>query len=330
MLTDVQLGIDPTATPILPGSTEYNLMDRLAEPRADDFPYDEGAVIEGDPDDPSRVFKYVRETLTDSLQRWKDSPFCATSRWKVSVPTKDSGTREFLIGPPFYYCNKPDVDARNGRVYVAIDCATEKFVFLKDVWRFKDVDHVSEREGLVLKRLNEAGVPYVPTLLCDAELPDQRTKTSQILKSYQDDEAPPELQHYRMVVSEVCFAMSSWFKTGRQLVSTIRDCVVAHSRAVEVLGRIHCDISPGNIMAYPRLEVSPETGKPTVRWEGMLIDWELNRRLKEDSHVPYRLTLQRTWAFVSHEYLQDRNKVLVISDELESFLYALLYIAVRF
>lgn len=65
--------------------------------------------------------------------------------------------------------------------------------------------------------------------------------------------------------------------------------LLAHFRAVEVLGRLHCDIGFPNIMAYPRIEVSDETGKPTIRWAGMLIDWELNRRIKEMRILPQRL-----------------------------------------
>ncbi|TFK77845.1 hypothetical protein K466DRAFT_450174, partial [Polyporus arcularius HHB13444] len=213
------------------------------------------------------------------------------------------------------------------RTYIAIDCTTEKLVFLKDAWRFKDVDYLTEREGLVLKQLNDAGVPHVPTLLCEAELPGQQTKTQLLKPSNHDLTEVVELHHYRMVVSEVCFVIETCFKTGRQLVSTMRDAIFAHSRAVEVLGRLHCDISPGNIMAHPKIEVSAETGKPTVRWEGMLIDWELNRRVEEHRPQPRRMLL-RTWVCVSYRFLQDRHKVLTIPDELESFLYVLLWHAV--
>ncbi|TFK77847.1 hypothetical protein K466DRAFT_607622, partial [Polyporus arcularius HHB13444] len=211
-----------------------------------------------------------------------------------------------------------------------------------DAWRFKDVDYLTEREGLVLKQLNDAGVPYVPTLLCEAELPGQETKTQLLLPDVQcwwskeDTEVfavdprltdVVKLHHYRMVVSEVCFAIETCFKTGRQLVSTMRDAIFAHSRAVEVLGRLHCDISPGNIMAYPKIEVSAETGKPTVRWEGMLIDWELNRRVKEHRLPPSRRLL-RTWQFVSYQFAYNRRKGLTTADELESFFYVLLYHAI--
>ena len=362
MLTNHQLGMDPTATAVLPGSNEYKLMDRLSVPRADDFSHEEGTVIEGDPEDPSRTFAYIRETLHTCLHNLKkDSIFDGVSpRWKVSVPLEDGSVREFLVCKPFSYRSpqKPRIDRRNGKAYIAIDCTTEKLVFLKDVWRFTDVDagKLSEREGLVLKQLNEAGVSNVPTLLCEAELPEQETKTQHYKPQYHwtpdddsisysdivagldlDEPVGPqpqsqpqpddheihcvdysgedigELHHYRMVVSEFCFSLSSSFRGGRQLVQGIRDCIfgmcstcpdrlrvvlthsiclrslLAHFRAVEVLGRLHCDIGFPNIMAYPRIEVSDETGKPTIRWAGMLIDWELNRRIKEMRILPQRL-----------------------------------------
>ncbi|TFK87718.1 hypothetical protein K466DRAFT_101932 [Polyporus arcularius HHB13444] len=252
MLTDVQLGLDPTATPIFPGSEEYDLMERLSMPRPDDFPYEEGAIIEGDPSDPCRIFKYVRDKLDESLHKWQKAPFVGFSpRWKLSVPTEDGGIREFLVGPPFNYRDpkRPRVDARNGRAYIAIDCATEKIVFLKDAWRYKDADHLSEREGIMLKRLNDAGVPYVPTVLCEAELPDQKTQTPLFLPCWDDESEPSEdhgsetgstdddddddevfvvdasggelveLHHYRMVVSEVCFPIYEHLK---QVVSSCR------------------------------------------------------------------------------------------------------------
>ncbi|RPD55661.1 hypothetical protein L227DRAFT_297942 [Lentinus tigrinus ALCF2SS1-6] len=365
MLSDSQLGMDPTATPVLPGSEEDRLLERVSMPRADDFPYEEGVVIDGNPDDPAREFAYVRAQLDDCLHNWERHPFVGISpRWKLSVPLEDGSVRSFLVGPPFAYHNPLSmrVDTRNGRVYIAVDCATEKLVFLKDAWRFTDVDaeQLSEREGLVLRRLNEAGVFNVPTLICETELPGLKTVAPQYKKredmpadgaphmnSGDEDEdededkevywADPEgeeideLSHYRMVVSEICIAIDDCaFKTGRQLVSAIRDCIYAHSRAVEVLGRLHCDISDSNIMICPKVEVSAETGKHTIRWLGMLIDWELNRRVGEKLPLPFRMTYLRTWKYVSHAYHEKTSKTLTISDELESFLYVLLYLAVRF
>ncbi|TFK87717.1 hypothetical protein K466DRAFT_453372, partial [Polyporus arcularius HHB13444] len=93
---------------------------------------------------------------------------------------------------------------------------------------------------------------------------------------------------------------------------------------------LHCDISTGNILVNPKIEVSAETEKATVQWEGMLIDWELNRRVEEKSRPPIRMRALRTWRFVSRAYIENQRKVLTIPDELESFLYVLLYLAIRY
>ncbi|EJF62715.1 hypothetical protein DICSQDRAFT_15690, partial [Dichomitus squalens LYAD-421 SS1] len=59
---------------------------------------------------------------------------------------------------------------RNSRGYIAVDRQTKGFVFLKDTWRELGDQANAESEGDCLARLNQAGVPYVPTLLCYADL----------------------------------------------------------------------------------------------------------------------------------------------------------------
>ena len=51
---------------------------------------------------------------------------------------------------------------RGTRGYWAVDAATRKVVFLKDTWRRGSVEEV---EGSVLRRLLDAGVRYIPTLV---------------------------------------------------------------------------------------------------------------------------------------------------------------------
>lgn len=50
-------------------------------------------------------------------------------------------------------------------------------------------------------------------------------------------------------------------------------------------GYIHGDISYSNLMIYP--SIHRDFGTSTVRWQGMLIDWELNRPAKPNG---YRLS----------------------------------------
>ncbi|TBU41075.1 hypothetical protein BD309DRAFT_301260 [Dichomitus squalens] len=318
MLTDEQLGFDPTATAVLPGSPEHVLMDRMAQPHADDLDTTEGVVIEGDATDPNRVFKFARDAFRRTLSL---SPFLARGRprWKLSVPTTDSQPREFLVGAPLTFEKGEVFDWRNSRGYIAVDCQTKDFVFLKDTWRELGDQANAESEGDCLTRLNQAGVPYVPTLLCYADL---RYTVTPEYHDHQDREGPEWRLHHRIVVREFCLSLSK-VVNGRQLVSVVKDCVSAHAGAATSAGVLHGDISFGNLMVVPKLRPM-SAGKHVVRCEGILIDWENFRPLRVG-----RPALRMTWQFASVSYIHDTTAPLEIADELESFFYVLIYAAVR-
>lgn len=232
MLTDEQLGWDPTVTPVLPGSPEYVLMEDLRGARADDFPMEPGSTIDGDPHDASRVFAFVRKAYNDSLS--------TEARWKISVPRPDSTSRDFLVGRPFVFPSTEDL--RTGRPHIAVDCDTKTFMFLKDAWRYTTEDAVRPREGQVLAELNKASVPHVPTVVCEEDLPGQGTvtdtffaRTPEVLDCENiesvyavDDEGigyQPK-KHYRVVVREICRPLQCVIKSGTQLLAGLRDCIV--------------------------------------------------------------------------------------------------------
>ena len=48
----------------------------------------------------------------------------------------------------------------------------------------------------------------------------------------------------------------------------------AHAGAVKALQLVHGDLGPYNILIHPKLDTTTDPSKPTVKWEGMLIDWE--------------------------------------------------------
>ncbi|KAI0696568.1 hypothetical protein C8T65DRAFT_832766, partial [Cerioporus squamosus] len=332
MLTDEQLGLDPTASPVFPDSDEYSLLNRLAAPREDDYPLVQGAVVEGDPADSSRMFQFLRARYANYVH-YPTGPFAnIDARWKIAVPLADGSSRHFLVAGAMQYETGPNPDRRNGRAYFAVDCLTERVVFLKDTWRHTDY---IEREGRVLAALNAAGVPHVPKLLCEADLPGQETWTLTVLDTEEeprcntsayvsdttgfdaDDGAVYEsddtggtlvhLRHYRLVIADLC-----------------------HSQAVELTSWIHGDISLPNLMVYPYVEVS-ETGMATIQYSGVLIDWELSRPVDiPESRVSKRQMTRRTWEFVSYKYCSDPRIGLSIGGDLESFFYVLLHFAVWF
>ena len=246
MLTDIQLGLDPTATPVLPHSDEYRLMNQLAEPREDDLPLVEGAVVDGDYTDPHRMFQFHRACYAQFVHHGTGPFVDVDARWKLSIPLPDGDSRQFLVAGAMRYQAGTDPDPRNGRTYLAVDCLTKNIVFLKDMWRY--TDNVL-REGQVLAQLNAAGVPHVPTLLCEAELPGQETRTpefcapmnadaSKMIASADDEEDEDTvykadsahqvvfvLRHYRLVVRDLCVSLTKACKSGRQVVAMVRDCI---------------------------------------------------------------------------------------------------------
>ncbi|KAH9889936.1 hypothetical protein C8Q73DRAFT_736428 [Cubamyces lactineus] len=167
----VQLGLDPTAKLIKPGTDEYKLMDKLAAEGATDLIAKRREVVASG--DENNVFAYVREKFRQSLA--EDWP-----RWKLSVPQSGGSMRYFLVGKPTF--SAPGLVGRATQGYVAVDPLAKEpkrqLVWLKDAWRtFYDL---VEPEGVVLQQLEAASVPFVPTLVCHGDLPGQATVTPDI------------------------------------------------------------------------------------------------------------------------------------------------------
>ena len=162
-LSRAQLGFDMTAERILPGSIQYRRMDEAALDDDDDVDHEERLLGKDEvpPDDPMWVYvrKKFGETLVDS---WP--------RYRLQVPDGSNlKMRSFLVGRPVF--RAPGMAGRGTRGYIALDCATGGFVWLKDAWRAKYLG--VEPEGAVLEKL--AGVSNVPTLVCHGDLTGQVT-----------------------------------------------------------------------------------------------------------------------------------------------------------
>ncbi|KAI8976342.1 hypothetical protein BD414DRAFT_539335 [Trametes punicea] len=67
---------------------------------------------------------------------------------------------------------------RGTRGYVALDCETKRFVWLKDAWRVHY--ELVEKEGTILAQLNEKKVRNVPTLVCHGDIRNQTTKSPSV------------------------------------------------------------------------------------------------------------------------------------------------------
>ncbi|CDO76863.1 hypothetical protein BN946_scf184402.g4 [Trametes cinnabarina] len=173
--SDEGLGLDPSATRLHPGDYDYKLMDFYAQPRDSDLATEERTLTEGElasMSDPP-VFKYVRLSFRISLAGgWP--------RYRLEVPHAD-GVRKFLVCKPLFYAD--GMVGRGTRGYVALDCLTQQFVWLKDAWRvyYKKV----VQEGAILQKLNDEEVDNVPTLLCHGDIRQQTTQTSEVWEEAQ-------------------------------------------------------------------------------------------------------------------------------------------------
>ena len=209
-LDAIDRGYDPSAVPIAASSPHYDLMrSRANNPHLDE----EGNEIDRD----------IREAFADSIDdhQW---------RFKLTVDTVD-GPRDFIVGEPSF--SSSSMAGRGTRGYIAIDVADPAgpFVYLKDVWRIDDPR--MQQEGSILSSLNIAKVPYIPTLVCHGDVPEQATVTDKVWRKLHaqesageaDDEAvdPCPLKahrHYRMVVREVAEPLDS-FTNGRELIKML-------------------------------------------------------------------------------------------------------------
>ncbi|KAH9933263.1 hypothetical protein B0H21DRAFT_835281 [Amylocystis lapponica] len=282
------------------------------------------------------------ESLTSDWPRWRltvcdepaaDAPGgdppnggasdCSSSGARPSGKT----SRDFLVCKPYF--KAPGVAGRGTRGYIAIDCETHELVFLKDAWRV-DLDDI-KREGDVLEHLASKGAQNIPTVLCHGDVRGQCTVTYKF-KNIEAAHPMKKHAHYRLVEKEVGCPLSD-FENGCCLLRILRDCLFAHRDAVEKANILHRDISAGNILVIYKKDSDGD-----VIPYGLLNDWELSKELPTpmpDSDTSQRPSARQpdrtgTWQFMSAASLNDATKQMIVQDDLESFLYVLLYFALRF
>ncbi|KAI0368165.1 hypothetical protein BV20DRAFT_1054162 [Pilatotrama ljubarskyi] len=160
---------------------------------------------------------------------------------------------------------------------------------------------------------------------------DEAQRASQGPIPASEDESLRHHIHYRIAVEEVCLPFSE-FRTTEQLIRLMSDCIETHYWAFENHDLLHRDVSAGNVLILPKL-VTDDDGVEIVEWRGILTDWELAKRVKEEDEEDAARQPERTgtWQFMSVDYIDcNWTRAIVVADELESFLHVLLYYAVRF
>ncbi|KAM5535310.1 hypothetical protein V8D89_010995 [Ganoderma adspersum] len=216
------LGSDPTATLLLKGSKDYEVMDRIVDEtsrRLPVLPWVEGTPLpptvatmfpsDAVPPADANVDGYlVNDAQHDTSSHCEDDSSPTEMAATTHRVLKDGsfvfqyvldsfrsslangspryklvlGSDEFLVGAPLYH----DIRPGGTRGYVAFHKQSGRFVLLKDSWRRPQYPGGAvTSEGDVLRKLNEDGVRNVPTLLCHGVVDGQVTR---VLECWTDKE----------------------------------------------------------------------------------------------------------------------------------------------
>ncbi|KAF8066957.1 hypothetical protein FPV67DRAFT_1670421 [Lyophyllum atratum] len=137
--------------------------------------------------------------------------------------------------------------------------------------------------------------------------PHRLEKGSSILRRY----------HHRMITDVTGHHLKK-FSSSREMMQVVSHAFTAHQQSYERCSIIHRDISAYNILI-------------TDDGEGILNDWDLAKyekdMIEDSSRQPERAG---TWQFMSCLLLKDKNKRHTIQDDIESFVYIVLYHSMRY
>lgn len=212
-----------------------------------------------------------------------------------------------LIGKPVA-CHY-SLTGRCTRGYVAFDLSGSRLVFFKDQWR-----SVSRRrtELETYRLLHEKGVRFIATPIGGGDVEPHRTIAHRYMKLL------PERVHTRLVTKEVGRILEDYANVA-ELLQAITYALVAHRQAWEKAGVLHRDVSIGNIMI------------DSANDKGFLNDWDLARYADDlDQPASEPGGISGTWPYKSALSLRYSLKPPEVADDMESFIYVVYYMAVRF
>ncbi|KIP01929.1 hypothetical protein PHLGIDRAFT_122921 [Phlebiopsis gigantea 11061_1 CR5-6] len=201
---------------------------------------------------------------------------------------------------------------------------TQVLVFIKDQWR--PIAPGAHPELETYDRLREHSVACVATCLgggdvCLKDKRVQRTLTHTLLPNNIGIDNS-DRHHTRLVIKEIGRPLSQYPNTI-ELMTIMYHALLGHSEAWEDAGVLHRDISPGNIMI--------DVNSPANSLQGFLNDWDMCKYKEDlDNNVPALPGRSGTWATLSALALQYPQKPHEVADDLESAVYVLLQMALRF
>ncbi|KAF8062445.1 hypothetical protein FPV67DRAFT_1783297 [Lyophyllum atratum] len=275
------------------------------------------------------------------LSEWKpeqERPFVV-----FKVRGVDGTPREFIA----WNCmsHSGSLTGRCTRAYPVYEEATGKRYFLKDTWRAHDL----AKEADILRELQEAAVQYIPPYVCGGDLSEDVTQTDLFVpddgheadttgeqegcepgdqlagSSHKRDGAwrcgndwrrITQRFHHRFVVDFIGKPLSQ-VTSSEQFIKVVSHAFTAHRQAYESKNKIiHRDISANNILI-------------DVNGNGILNDWDLAKREAELTQAR-RHERTGTWEFMSCLLLLKKRTIHTIQDDMESFVYIVLYHGLRY
>ncbi|KAG2352802.1 hypothetical protein BDR07DRAFT_1210134, partial [Suillus spraguei] len=231
---------------------------------------------------------------------------------KVAVPNVDDSGLITLIFPAPLPVGQPPI-GRCTRTCPAYDIGNDRVVMFKDSWRVAIADILPEGETYkILKKNNVSNIASCIACHDVPSIPQQATQTYKLADAIwacSHDAITPYI-HYRLVLDIVGKQLCE-FESSHQLVTAVRDALIAHKDAYHNARVLHRDLSAGNVVIY--------------RGKGILIDWDLSKLI--DVVGARQITRTGTWQFMSAHLIENRDAKHDVEDDLESSLYVVLWVA---
>ncbi|KAJ3479063.1 hypothetical protein NLI96_g9326 [Meripilus lineatus] len=253
-------------------------------------------------------------TFPEGLQSLYDEAFHSQFSTIQKVIVRGAA---FLIGD-FHYASTSPV-GRGTKGYVAYDITNKKLCYLKDSWPSSG----GHPEHETYKKLQDARVKRIATCGPAGYVKPTQMTITQLY--FEDDKMKliSDRQHYRIVLHEVGLPLSSYKHSGSFCVF-IFQAFFAHYQAWNA-GVLHRDISDTNII----IQVLDSGLR-----QALLVDWDLCKykdEVESETKLLTAPTRSGAWPFVSALRLAfPDKKAHSVSDDLESFVHLITFMAVRF